>query len=191
MGEQSERKNIDERILDWWRGMTEQGFSDGCPVDRGVFARLRRCHTVMDALTEQATIGLKQRCNVQNNNDLLRVGLVAAVLCHVRGDNPEDCNGRLIGLVEPENEATALCKIARFRRLLAAETPDECLRAFRRLVALMGGRVNVKDMASALWDWPVFPGQEERAKQKRINWIRDYWDVDAPKKKDKKQDDAT
>jgi CRISPR system Cascade subunit CasB len=59
-------------------------------------------------------------------------------------------------------------KPLRFRRLMEAETPDERLTAFRRLVALAGGRVNVRNLAAALLAWN---------EDLRTRWIYDYWNA--------------
>ena len=54
---------------------------------------------------------------------------------------------------------------------LTAVTPDERLIAMRRLVALTGGALNLRDLSAALLHWT-----EER----RRRWTYDYWGVGQP-----------
>lgn len=186
-----ETKKRTALIKSWWENMqsSEEPQQSGDkprsknPVNRALLARLRRCHTLPDILTEQATIKLARICEVENERDLVRVGLVASVLVHVREDMQGTVsNARMIGPKEQDDQSTALCKLPRFRRLLAVEDVESCQTAFRRLVALMGNSANIADLADSLWDWPFFPRQEERAKRRRVQWVCDYWDVGMPQK---------
>ncbi len=56
----------------------------------------------------------------------------------------------------------------RFRRLAQAGTPDEQVIAFRRAVALAGGRLNVADLGASLLDWND---------TRRRRWMYDYHDA--------------
>jgi CRISPR system Cascade subunit CasB len=64
-----------------------------------------------------------------------------------------------------------LLKPLRFRRLMEATTGDERLTAFRRLIALAGGALNLTDLADALLDWSEWT-------QRR--WVYDYWNAGQP-----------
>ena len=66
---------------------------------------------------------------------------------------------------------TALLKPLRFRRLMDAVLPDERLTVFRRLVALVGGTLNVEDLAAALMHWD---------EKRQIRWVYDYWNAGRP-----------
>ena len=57
----------------------------------------------------------------------------------------------------------------RFRRLFQADTLDERLTGFRRLVALVGRKLNVADIATGLWHW-----DDERTRRR---WIYAYHDA--------------
>ena len=61
--------------------------------------------------------------------------------------------------------------ILRFRRLLEAAPGDDQLTAFRRMVALAGGSLPLRDLARSLLDW-----NDER----RRRWIYDYWNAGQP-----------
>jgi CRISPR system Cascade subunit CasB len=155
----------------WWRAITPNPpHHDG---DRGARAGLRRCATVAEAMTEPATLVLFRRCGAEDPRDLVAVALAAAVLAHVREDRAEMTVARLVGPESPDRPETALLKPLRFRRLLEAATADDCLIAFRRLVAIADGRLSVGDLARGLFDW-TNPHRAEAAKRR---WIFAYWNA--------------
>jgi CRISPR system Cascade subunit CasB len=155
--------------VSWWRDM--QPNPPAHSGDRAALARLRRCATVSEAMQDQATIALFRRVGATGPDDLPAIGLAAAVLAHVRGDQPALKVARQVGPENPDKPETALLKPLRFRRLLEATTEDERLAAFRRLVALAGATLNVADLADALLDW------DDRRRQR---WIYDYWNAGQP-----------
>lgn len=154
----------------WWREM-QPDHSKGRSGDRAALARLRRCSTVAEAMQDPATISLFRRCGATGPNDLPAIGLAAAVLAHVRLDQPGQKVARQIGPDSPEKPETAMLKPLRFRRLMEASTDDERLTAFRRLIALAGGVLNVTDLADAVLDWT------ERTQRR---WVYDYWNAGQP-----------
>jgi CRISPR system Cascade subunit CasB len=156
----------------WWREM-QPDRDRKLPGDRAALARLRRCVTVAEAMQDPATIALFRRCGATGPNDLPAIGLAAAVLAHLRKepDPPAKSVARQIGPEAPEKPETALLKPLRFRRLMEATTDDERLTAFRRLVALAGGALNLTDLADALLDWSEWT-------QRR--WVYDYWNAGQP-----------
>jgi CRISPR system Cascade subunit CasB len=143
------------------------------PGDRGALARLRRCASVAEAMQQPDTIDLFRRCRATHEQDLIGVALAAAVLAHVRQDRPGPPVARQVGPENPEKPETALLKPLRFRRLLEASEPDDCLAAFRRLVALAGGEVNLRDLTRALFDWP----NRHQAEETKRRWIFAYWNA--------------
>ncbi|UPG72833.1 type I-E CRISPR-associated protein Cse2/CasB [Roseomonas gilardii subsp. gilardii] len=154
----------------WWRDL--QPDPPRRAGDRGALARLRRCGSVADAMNETATIDLARRCDVRHPDALVEVALTAAVLAHLREDRPGMTVARQIGPQGgPEALETALMKPLRFQRLMTAVTPDERLAAMRRLVALAGGALNLRDLSAALLDW---------TEDRRRRWTYDYWGVGQP-----------
>jgi len=154
----------------WWREMQPDP-AKGRPGDRAALARLRRCATVAEAMLDPATIALFRRCGATGPDDLPVIGLAAAVLAHLRQDQPAQRVARQIGPEPPEKPETALLKPLRFRRLMEATTGDERLTAFRRLIALAGGALNLTDLADALLNWSEWT-------QRR--WVYDYWNAGQP-----------
>lgn len=148
----------------WWRNLqptdTEGERRTG---DRATLAQLRRCATVMDAATVPRIFKLACRLRA-GADELARVALIGAVLAHVRKDVSTLPVARQIGK-QPANIPAAMSEL-RFRRLLQAESDEERLTAFRRLVQLVGGTLNVADLADSLWNWD----HEDR----RRRWIYAY-----------------
>lgn len=177
---------IAETARNWWHEL--QPVSGVRPGDRATLARLRRCDSVTDALFEPAVQALARRCGARHEHTLLRVALVAAVLAHVRSDDAARPVARRIGPVDtkdakldPTDVKTALCKPVRFRRLLDADTFDECLRAFRRLVMLAGQGVNVADLAGSVYAWPREGARDDMAADRvRVRWVYEYWNAGEP-----------
>ena len=161
---------------DWWFELTPDPNRHHAG-NRGALARLRRCSSVAEAMQEPATMSLFQRCEATHPGDLPAIGLAAAVLAHVRRDQPGMPVARLIGPDSPDKPETALMKPLRFRRLLEAGEPDECLIVFRRLVALAGGEVQVRDLSRALLDW-TNPYRQDETKRR---WIYTYWNANPMK----------
>ncbi len=166
--------------LRWWQDLTPAPARQH-RGDRAALARLRRCATVAEAMQEPETICLLRIAGGNGPNDLKIAGLTAAVLAHVREHDPSTRVARQIGPENPGQPETAIVKPLRFRRIMEADTPDERLTAFRRLVALAGGRLNVSDLARALVHWD---------EQTRIQWTYEYWNAGQPQAAASKKETA-
>ncbi len=152
---------------EWWRDLQPDA-ARGRPGDRAALARLRRCASVGEAMLEPATIALFRRCGATGPADLPAIALAAAVLAHVREDASGLSVARQLGPDQPDEPETAKLKPLRFRRVMEAATPDERLIALRRLVALAGSSLNLRDLADALLDW---------SDNRRQRWVYDYWNA--------------
>jgi CRISPR system Cascade subunit CasB len=163
------KDNAHEIAATWWRGLQPGAERGG---DRGALARLRRAPSITALMGLPETIGLFRRLGGATPNDLPRVALVAGVLSHLR-EEPSGREGcaRLLGPDNPEKPETALMSPLRFRRLTEAETEEERLVAFRRMVALARGALPARDLAAALLFW---------GPSLRQSWIYDYWGAGQP-----------
>lgn len=158
----------------WWHGLQPDP-AQGRPGDRAALARLRRAATVAEAMTEPAAIALFRRIGATGPDRLPEIALLATVLAHVREDAREGSVARCLGPEYPDAPETALMSPLRFRRLLEATTDDERLTAFRRMVALAGGTLPLRDLARSLLRW-------NDATRRR--WIYDYWNAGQPAAKE-------
>ncbi len=154
----------------WWRALQPDPTAKR-PEDRAgnraALARLRRCGSIAEAMQDEATLLLFQTVRATRPDDLITVGLAAAVLAHVRGDAPGTV-ARLVGPESLERPETALLKPLRFRRVMEADGADERLVALRRLVAIAGAVLPARDLAAALLDW---------TDARRTRWILEYWNA--------------
>jgi len=84
---------------------------------------------------------------------LSRVGVLAAVLAHIRTDASTD-GGHRRRFAEMLGGDPPLMSPLRFKRLLAATNDQDLLIVFRRAVALAGAKnISVEDVAASLLDW--------------------------------------
>jgi CRISPR system Cascade subunit CasB len=165
-----------QAALRWWRALVpdpDRANPTDRAGDRAALARLRRCASLVEAMQEPETIALFRACGCRDERDLVPAALAAAVLAHVRKDAPGRLVARQLGPNSPERPESAVLKPLRFRRLLEAREPDDCLAAFRRLVGLAGGVLNVEDLAEALLAW-LHP---YRGDECRRHWIFAYWNA--------------
>ena len=170
-----------ERARDWWRSV-QPSTADGTPNptgDRAAIAHLRRAAAPADAIAEDATLSLFRRLGLRREDyhRLPRVALIAIVLAQVRADAEPEAGGfrppaaRAIGRKTLEDEDSARMSALRFRRLLACRDDGELAQQMRRLVALADGRINVGDLAYALYYW----NDEVRGDQIRTRWAFEYY----------------
>lgn len=139
--------------------------------DRAALARLRRCTTTMEAASEPAALDLARRIGITHglNGRLGDALLAAIVLAHVRKDDRGASVARRLGVGGPDQRA--VMSPLRLSRLLSADTIEERLIAFRRVVALLDNEVNVANLAAALLDW---------SDRTRVAWAFDYHSVPPP-----------
>ena len=159
--------NIGQAASSWWRDLQPQDDEGKSRRgDRGALARLRRCASVMDAASEPATFALCRKLEA-TERDLARVALLAAVLAQVREHDGRLRVARQLGA--QNRETPAVMSDLRFRRLVQSDTDDEKLIGFRRLVALVGRKLNVADLADGVvnWEWEAT----------RRRWIYAYHDA--------------
>jgi CRISPR system Cascade subunit CasB len=156
--------------LSWWASL-QPARDIGYKGDTGALARLRRA-SLIDAMTEEAVVRLHRRLGLARQ-DFPRAALIACVLAHVREHAPRLKAAQAAGA--PPGEENGVLSQLRFRRLLAVRGEEDCLIAFRRLVALLGGKVNVVDLAQSLLDW----NDEENGDRRRTRWAFDYYDAGA------------
>lgn len=155
--------------VQWWRDL-QPYFSDGSRnprADRAALARLRRAD-LLGAMQDPATFALFRALGRQHPNDLPRIALCAAVLAGVREDRPAEHPARTLGPPSLDTVEQAAMKPLRFRRVIEAETPEERLGALRRAVQLADRRLNVRELASACFDW---------SEGRRRQWIFEYYNA--------------
>jgi len=99
---------------------------------------------------------------------------LARVLAHIREDDPRQRPMQAAGWKSfpgdrresDAGEGRPRLSEARFRRLLHSGRGEERVSAFARLIALLGGTVNVAELANDFWHW------NDRTKRR---WAFDYY----------------
>lgn len=166
-------KTIGDIALEWWERVTPVTRTNGRRSgDAGAFARLRRADlngAMMEEWTSELFRSLRPVAKVHPKTLFERAALIAAVLAHVRDDDGAKRVAEAAG--EKRNSDQRVLHPLRLRRLFAARNPPDCLIAFRRLVALLGKKVNVADLAESLFDWP----DEMAGDRRRTRWAFDYY----------------
>lgn len=160
--------------VSWWKGLQpEIGSSGRRPGNPGALARLRRADLI-GASMEETTIDLFRRLEprlgrLERQILFERTALIAAVLAHVQ----EHDSRNLAAMAGEKREGSdqRMLHPLRLRRLFAAHDPADCLTAFRRLVALLGNKANIADLAETLLDWP----DEQSGDVRRTRWAFHYY----------------
>jgi CRISPR type I-E-associated protein CasB/Cse2 len=133
--------NIQDRAAMWWHRHTE---------DRALMAKLRRTRAPVEALAVDGFIGLHRTLGAKPEN-AVRHAHLARVLAHVRENSSVPLPRALAG----GGGDRAPLSEARLRRLLQIERKDadELARALVRLVRMLKGRANVRDLTTAMLFW--------------------------------------
>lgn len=148
----------------WWRALQDRAPNDepNRLGDRAARARLRRADGPLDAAAEPAVLLLYRSLYGPgwNKTHMVRTLRVALVLVHVR-DELRSADGsfapslaRSLGPTAFGGEDAAMSPL-RLRALLAARDEGDIVRRFRRAVALLDGRANVRDLANVLLGWEL------------------------------------
>lgn len=152
----------------WWAALQPDP-ERGQAGDRAALAMLRRAATPLQAAEQAASVQLARTLEVAPR-EFEDVAVCAAVLAHVRQDDPRTPAARSIAVDPKDPAARPLLSPLRFRRLIEARDAGDRLIQFRRLVALAGGALNVADLAVAVLDW---------SDMRRRDWIFLYHGGDA------------
>lgn len=164
-----------DRASDWWRDNCQSPTRG--PATR---AQLRRCRSNTEAAALPAALVLARRLGAlrpearPSDPSIDTVLGLARVLAHVKADAPErpmraagwKSFPKKDGKGGAGDDRPRLAE-ARFRRLLEVEAGEKQVMAFVRLVALLGGSVNVSALANDFLRW--------NASDTRRRWAFDYY----------------
>jgi CRISPR system Cascade subunit CasB len=130
-------------VFQWWRGLADRS---------GDRAALRRAGTPAEVVFLPAYHDLRQRLSGTGWQSWRALASMAGVLAHVRED---DARRRF-----PEQLAApgrsgggALLSGLRFRRLIQHTDRDELFLPLIRVIRLLGGTANVRDLAKSIQYW--------------------------------------
>lgn len=172
------RRNRGVDAMRWWRRLIDP--ENG---DRGSLAELRRARSPLEAMSIRAAIDLARRLGTTHGSahaDRTRDVLdLARVLAHVKEHDPSQRPMQSAGwkrFAGDRRESDAgddrpKLAEARFRRLHDTGDGEEKVDAFVRLVALMGGTINVTALANDFLGWN-HPLLGDRVRER---WAFDYY----------------
>ena len=149
-------------LLDWWRGLEN---------NRGDRAVLRRCRSLTEVVFVPSYHRLRQELLRLGNVDSDGLAITAGLAAHVKVINAEHTLAKQMAL--PKAGGTARVSGLRFRRLLKIEGREDMYHAMIRIVALLGGALNLISLAESVYWWNDLT---------RKNWAFDYY-TNAPSEK--------
>lgn len=168
-----------QRALEWWRRYCHPREGDAAAR-----ALLRRARGVTDALLVPAALDLVRRLGYapagggSDDGRVAAAANLARVLAHVKEHDPGRRPMQQAGWLQFPGadrggaQAVEQPRLSeqRFRRLLQSRR-GELVLAFTRLIALLGGTVNIPALAEDFLDWD----HPERGDRVRRRWAFDYW----------------
>ena len=120
----------------WWKSLEN---------DRGARAELRRAGSVTEVAFSPAYHNLY---NELPQSDKEGLACLAGLCAHIK----EDRKGVSLGQQMAEGDKSKVSEL-RFRRLLAINSQAELYHAMIRIIRLLGGTVNVCDLAKKVYWW--------------------------------------
>ncbi len=152
-----------KKLIDWWEDLKQN--------NRGERAVLRRCGTLNEVVLSPAYHRLRTSLlKIGKVNDD-RLSLVVGLSAYVK-DNA-DASGIAVQMATGKTDGSARVSGLRFRRLLKVKESDNLFTAMRRVIALLGGAVNIQSLAQGVYFWNDIT---------RKDWAFDYYST-APDEK--------
>jgi len=145
----------------WWNALQPKQDERGAiPGDRATLARLRRGGDPAELAVEPATAELFRMLKFDATNstersvdrDIATAAVLAGVLAHIRKPaNPvRDSLARAMG---GRGGDRAVVSVIRMKRFMAAREPEEVLRQFQRILAMLGDAADVQNVAENVLAW--------------------------------------
>lgn len=126
----------------WWQALD---------ANRGDRAELRRCATLTDVVFTSAYHRLRLAVGKYGPVNDNALALVAGLAARVKMDVTE--NTLAEQMATGKSDGSARVSGLRFRRLLKVKEVDGLFSAIGRVVALLGGAVNLQSLANSVYFW--------------------------------------
>ncbi|MBU2054501.1 MAG: type I-E CRISPR-associated protein Cse2/CasB [Proteobacteria bacterium] len=146
-----------ESLRAWWRWLDE---------NRGERAVLRRCGTLTDVAFSPAYHRLRSAVNRFGFIDDDGLALVAGLAARIKDDIDSGSIAEQMATAKSGGDAKARISGLRFRRLLKVKEREDLFSAMTRVIALLGGSVNMQSLAQGVYFW-----NDKTRKQ----WAFDYY----------------
>jgi CRISPR system Cascade subunit CasB len=144
-----------QALVAWWRELDK---------NRGERAVLRRSRTLVEVAFSPAYHRLRLALSRFGPVDYERLALVAGLATRVKVDN----EGSPIAEQMATGQADGSARVSglRFRRILKMKEQDELFAGMTRIIALLGGTVNLQSLAQSVYSW------NDRTRKK---WAFEYY----------------
>lgn len=129
-------------LIRWWEGMDK---------DRGERAVLRRSATLSEVVFSPTYHRLRRALMNISRFDDDRLSLVVGLSARVRAN--ADGFGIAEQMATGKPDGSARVSGLRFRRLLKVNNREELFNAMTRIIALLGGAVNLQSLAQSVYFW--------------------------------------
>ncbi len=151
-----EKDSPELQALDaWWRSLDD---------NRGDRAELRRCGTLAEVVFTPAYHRLRQAVCQSGRVHDDGLALVAGLAAKVKSNAMDNRVAEQMATGKPDGSARV--SGLRFRRLLKVKGQEELFPALGRVIALLGGSVNLQSLAQSVYFW------NDRT---RKQWAFDYY----------------
>ncbi|MCG8381162.1 MAG: type I-E CRISPR-associated protein Cse2/CasB [Gammaproteobacteria bacterium] len=118
---------------------------------KGIRARLKRCGSLDEVITEQGFLRLNQMLPRLQQYDLIGVALVAGVLAIAKHEDAASLPA-LLGRAKEGGDKPVFSEL-RFQRLLASDDEEQLYQNMRRAVIQAGEKANPLALADSLLHW--------------------------------------
>jgi CRISPR system Cascade subunit CasB len=126
----------------WWQALDD---------NRGDRAELRRCSTLTEVAFTPAYHRLRLAVGKHGAVNADALALVAGLSARVKSDITD--NTLVEQMATGKTDGSARVSGLRFRRLLKVKESDGLFNAMGRVVALLGGSVNLQSLANSVYFW--------------------------------------
>ncbi|MBL4608234.1 MAG: type I-E CRISPR-associated protein Cse2/CasB [Pseudomonadales bacterium] len=133
-----------QAVLDWYHWLHGD-------KQKGLRARLKRCGSLDEIITEHGFLRLNQTLPRLSQYDLMGVALVAGVLAVAK--TPDDTKlPALLGKAKEGSDKPLFSEL-RFQRLLASDSDEQFFQNIRRAVIQAGEKADPLALADSLLHW--------------------------------------
>ncbi len=150
-----------EAAFHWWDAMQPKDRGRGVtPGDRATLARLRRSSNPAELAVEPATADLFRKLKLGNasaseraiDQDIATAAVLAGILAHIRKpvSPARDSLARAMGGKHGDRSVVSAIRMKRF---MAAREPEDVLRQFQRILAMLDDAADVRNAAENVLAW--------------------------------------
>lgn len=144
-----------QALMDWWQRLND---------NRGDRAELRRCSTLAEVALTPAFHRLRLALMKYGGVNADALALVAGLAARVKNNIPG--NSLAEQMATGKSDGSARVSGLRFRRLLKVKGREELYSAMTRILAMLGGGVNLQSLAESVYYW------NDRTRKK---WAFEYY----------------